>query len=425
MVISDRTTFGSPETIYKSRNPGRDYYNKVDFSHLPYHIIDKIQEVTNHSKQLLLPAPNVKEEFCSEFDLEGYIFITAIIAIITDKYFKDNTNWESKVSYFSSEIQFLPAGEISKLPVVADTIIPQPENTVRAEDYAGSDNIHNHGIFDFYIDRFPVTDVNALIPARTAVVVADREYHEALAWWRVRKAQSVAIKEGLKKSHTRERREWIHNLIKNSIAYKAEELLEYAFTHSDNKAFDKYDMQHSKGYEHLPYFPDLYANWEELDTIQVKSYKNKSTGDYYKPSRHYSSEDRLYMNDNLVIDKSYYNVKGFFLDDSDNRSIDVNIKLRSYSDLVKFLGFKDKYDLPIELQHYLYTRTGYCTKMGWIPYTGNCILHFEDPMNEIEDPWNDECFEITFHMSKSKYNKLVKQYGNKRPKAVGEISWMD
>ena len=425
MVISDRTTFGSPETIYKSRNPGRHYYNKVDYSHLPYHILDKISAVTSYSNQLLLPSPDFKEEFCSEFDLEGYIYITAIIAIITDRYFKKHDSWESKISYFSTDIKFLPAAEVALLPVIADTIITQPENTVKASDYKGNDNIHNHGIFDFYIDRFPVTDVNALIPARTAVVVADKEYHESLAWWRVRKAQSVAIKEGLKKSYTRERRAWIHDLIKNSMAYKAEEFLEYAFTHPDNKAFDKYDMQHSKGYEHLPYFPDLYANWEELDTIQVKAYQHKSVGDYYKPSKYYNSDDRLYMSDNLVVDKSYNSVKAYFIDDSDNRSVDINIKLRSYSDLVKFLDFKDKYELPIELQHYLYTRTSYCTKMGWVPYTGNCILHFEDPMNEIEDPWNDECFEITFHMSKSKYNKLVKQYGNKRPKEVGEVSWMD
>ena len=425
MVISDRTTFGSPETIYKSRNPGRDYYNKVDYSHLPYHRIDEINKATGYSTQLLLAAPDAKEEFCSEFDLEGYIYITALLAIINDRYFKNHDSWENTISYFSTDIKFLPAAEVALLPILSDTIICQPENNVRANDYTGSDNIHNHGIFDFYIDRFPVTDVNALIPARTAVVVASKEYHEALAWWRVRKAQATAIKQGLQASYTRERRAWIHDLIKNSMAYKAEEFLEYAFTHPDNKAFDKYDKQQRDNEENLPYLADAYANWEDLDTIQVKAYQHKSRGDYYSPGRFYNSSDRLYMGDNLVVDKSYHAVKVYFSDDSDLRSIDINIKLRSYTDLVRFLDFKDKTDLPIELQHYLYTRTSYCTKAGWLPYTGNCILHFEDPMNEINDPWNDECFEITFHMSKSKYNKLVKQYGNKRPKEVGQISWMD
>ena len=425
MVISDRTTFGSPESIYKTRNPGRDYYNKVDFSHLPYHIIDKITDVTTYSTQLLLPAPDMKEEFCSEFDLEGYIFITALIAIINDRYFKNHNAWESNINYFSNEIKFLPAAEASRLPILPETVIIQPENNIRANDYAGKDNIHNHGIFDFYIDRFPVTDVNALIPARTAVVVADKTYHEALAWWRVRKAQETAIKQGLKASYTQVRRHELHTLIRDKIANNAQKFLDYAFSHPDNRAFDNYDLQHSKGHEHLPYLPDLYANWEDLDTIQVKSYKDKNVGDYYKPSRYYDADDRMYLANDLVIDKSYYGVKAFFLNDSASRSININIKLRSYTDLVKFLGFKDKTELPIELQHYLYTRTSYCTKAGWVPYTGNCILHFEDPMNEIDDPWNDECFEITFHMSKSKYNSLVKKYGNKRPKTVGEVSWMD
>ena len=51
---------------------------------------------------------------------------------------------------------------------------------------------------------------------------------------------------------------------------------------------------------------------------------------------------------------------------------------------------------------------------GWKPYDGNSILQFTDPMNNIRDPWHDFPIKVVFRMSKSKYNKLVKEYGNKR-----------
>ena len=37
-----------------------------------------------------------------------------------------------------------------------------------------------------------------------------------------------------------------------------------------------------------------------------------------------------------------------------------------------------------------------------------------DPMNDIDDPWQEFPIKVVFHMSKSKYNKLVKEYGNLR-----------
>ena len=37
-----------------------------------------------------------------------------------------------------------------------------------------------------------------------------------------------------------------------------------------------------------------------------------------------------------------------------------------------------------------------------------------DPMNNIDDPWHEFPIKVVFHMSKSKYNKLVKEYGNLR-----------
>ena len=46
--------------------------------------------------------------------------------------------------------------------------------------------------------------------------------------------------------------------------------------------------------------------------------------------------------------------------------------------------------------------------MAWVPYQGNCILDFTDPMNDIKDPFNNIKCSISLHVSKSMYNKIKK-----------------
>ena len=62
-------------------------------------------------------------------------------------------------------------------------------------------------------------------------------------------------------------------------------------------------------------------------------------------------------------------------------------------------------------------------RISWQPYRGNSILSFTDPMNDISDPWNDYPIGINFYLSKSKYNQLVKIYGNKRSKTVNQYNY--
>ena len=121
-----------------------------------------------------------------------------------------------------------------------------------------------------------------------------------------------------------------------------------------------------------------------------------------------------------VNDLSLYNNEGSSVVnvwwDTDNscRAVDVMLIFRSYTDLVKYLKFDSVRELPVELQHWLYVRIDSWSIAGWKPYNGNSILHFTDPMNDIRDPWHDFPIKVIFHMSKSKYNKLVKEYGNIR-----------
>ena len=118
---------------------------------------------------------------------------------------------------------------------------------------------------------------------------------------------------------------------------------------------------------------------------------------------------------NIAIEKyNWGGIKIWFTDDSDNRSVEMKITFRTYSDLVKHLGFNSVYDLPEELRHYIYTRASAFTGVGWQPNCGNSILNFTDPMNEIKDPWRDHLFCVYLYMSKSYYNKMVKKFGNKR-----------
>ena len=105
--------------------------------------------------------------------------------------------------------------------------------------------------------------------------------------------------------------------------------------------------------------------------------------------------------------------------------MEVVITFRTYSDLVKHLGFDNVNDLPEELRHYIYTRASSFTGVGWEPNTGNSLLSFTDPMNEIKDPWRDHCFKVYMYMSKSYYKKLVKKYGNRKtqPLRVEDEKW--
>ena len=48
-------------------------------------------------------------------------------------------------------------------------------------------------------------------------------------------------------------------------------------------------------------------------------------------------------------------------------------------------------------------------KYAWEPYSGNKILDYTDPMNDIQDPFSENLnYHITLLVSKSMYNKIKK-----------------
>ena len=410
IVISDRVDRRSPSDSYGTRNPYRDINNKIDFSHLPYHRLKQIYNETAVDNQLLLPAPSSEntQEFCSEFDLEGYIYITAIISIIVNKYFK-NDNWKDEVKVFGSDLKFITAAESKALVKLDDNMVTLPDNNTTAKDYPDKDKVYNTGMFDFYIDEHPIT---GLVPVNTNFIGTPQQI-AARAWWNVRNAQKREIEKNLEDSHNWESRKRVYSIISRKQIENLDNLLEWALTHEDNKAFSNYGTIHNdKGGKKLLW--EAFRDEDILDTLEVKTSYYKSQSDWMSKTRGnwYPKSDKVPHLRYEAYDSGW--MRCWFDDDSDRRNVEVEIIFRSYGDFINHLGFKDMDDLPPELKHYIYTRTGPCTGYCWDAYTGNSILEFTDPMNEIKDPWRDESYNIHIWMSKSYYNKMVKKYGNKR-----------
>ena len=409
-VVSDRVTYSSLEHSYKTRNPARDFDQKIDYSHLPYYKHDKIVKEFDIPSQLLLTNNNNEgtTKFCEEFDVEGYIYIATILNIIYNNYFETDKGWNKTPVLFSSEVKFLTEAQSKELIVKDETAIIIPELTCTATEYKGEKEAWNHGLYDFYIDMFPVTDVvNFNFNA-----VATKEDMENNAWWAVRKAQAEAVKTGLEQSYSYQKEKEVSNIIVPKIKENIGDLLYYAMTHNDCPYFDNYSIQSEEGK------PLLYEEWSkqaELDTIQITSKQYKSASDWFNP-KYYSKRHTVRYVDDLAL----YNNDGssvvnvWWEHDNSCRSVDVTLRFRSYSDLVKYLKFDSVKALPSELQHWLYPRVDTWSIVGWQPYTGNSILSFTDPMNNIKDPWHNFSIAVVFHMSKSKYNKLVKDFGNLR-----------
>ena len=422
VVVSDRVSYSSPSHAFKTRNPSRDLYNKMDFDHLPYHKLEEIISKAEKSTQLLLPAPDQtgKFKFCEEFDIEGYIYISTLLNIVYDKYFKVTDSWNNECKYFSSDIKFISAAESKELIQIDDTAVILPNNDVSASEYSGKrEDIYNYGLFDHYIKRFPVTGV---MPAPKNAIATKSEMQDQ-AWWAMRNAQKEAVSEGLKNSYTRERRDAVAKIINEKLYENIDKILEYTFTHDDNKYFDNYstsDVRIKENESSLPVLYQVYSEHGDIDSVQLYSIQYSRTSDWFRPSR-YRSYDYKFIDD-MVLEASGAHISAWWPGDN-NRSVVVKFILRSYTDLVKFLNFSSVDELPIELQHWLYSRVDMWGRISWQPYRGNSILSFTDPMNDISDPWNDYPIGINFYLSKSKYNQLVKIYGNKRSKTVNQYNY--
>lgn len=409
-VVSDRVTYSSLEHSYKTRNPARDLQNKMDFSHLPYYKYNKIVDTFDKPSQLLLTSGNSEEttKFCEEFDIEGYIYIATILNIIYNKYFETDIGWNKKPVLFSSEVKFLTSAQSRELIVKDETAIIPTELTCTATEYKGEENAWNHGVYDFYIDMFPVTDVVKF----NFNAIATKEDMENNAWWAVRKAQANAVKKGLEESFSWDKQREYNQYFANRIIDNLEDIFQYAITHNDSKYFDKYICDRH-GPNDTDTRPVIYEEWSkqaDMNTVQVTSRQYKSTSDWFEP-KYWGTKVQV---GNMMATNNSSVVEVWWPDDNNNRSVDLKFMFRSYSDLVKYLNFESVNQLPIEFQHWIYPRVDNWSIISWKPYRGNSIVSFTDPMNDIEDPWHTYPIYVVFHMSKSKYNKLVKDYGNKR-----------
>lgn len=420
MVVSDRVTHSSPAYAYKTRNPSRSHYNKVDFNHLPYYKLDEIMLRTERSTQLLLISPDhtQKFKFCEEFDIEGYIYIATLLSIIYDRFFKGSDNWYNDCLYFSSEVKFITAAQSADLVEVTEHSVVLPESNITAVGYKGTEEAYNHGLFDHYIDRFPVTKT---LPVPTNVL-ATKDDMEKQAWWVVRNAQREAVLKGLNDSYHSSRRHEVAAFVSKHIYENLDKIIEYAFTTDDSKPFCDYNVSdlRLKDDDDRPVLHKLYGEYADIPAIQVKSIQYDRESDWFKPSRWHNDDWRFY--DDMIVDVSDGSVSAWWMSDK-NRSVTIKVFLRTYTDLVNFLGLRSTKDLPPELQHYLYTRYDMWSKLSWAPYRGNSILSFTDPMNDIEDPWNDLALGVVFYLSKTKYNEMIKKYGNKRSRKVESYNY--
>jgi hypothetical protein len=109
----------------------------------------------------------------------------------------------------------------------------------------------------------------------------------------------------------------------------------------------------------------------------------------------------------------YYNLYGtrnciWLAGDNDRKYCEIELILRSHSDLEKFFNITNE-ELPQVLRKHFYSRSGPCTLYSWKPYTGNSILEFTDPMNDIKDPFEDFGCHISIVLSKSKLRELKRK----------------
>ena len=420
LVVSDRVSYSSPSHARKTRNPGRDHYNKVEFDHLPYCNLEEIISNTEKTTQLLLPSPEntAKFKFCEGFDIEGYIYIATLLSIIYDKFFKGFDNWDKECLYFSSEVKFIAASESKEL-IKADTAaVVLPDKNVTAIGYTGTENAYNHGIFDHYISRFPVSET---LPVPTNVL-ATKEDMEKQAWWAVRNAQRKAVLEGLNNSYHSSRRNEVSAFVAKHIYDNFDKIIEHTFTTDDSKPFCNYNTSDIRidDSDSLQVLHKLYGQHADIPAVQVKSIQYGRESDWFKPSRWGNEDWKFY--DDMIVDVSQSSISAWWVGDK-NRSVTIKVFLRTYTDLVRFLGLNSTEDLPEELRYYLYSRYDMWSRLSWAPYRGNSILSFTDPMNDIEDPWNELPIGVVFYLSKTKYNELIKKYGNKRSRTIEQYDY--
>ena len=418
-IVSDRTIFNSPETYYKTRNPSRDYNNKVDYSWFPYYKMGDIKKSVKKDGILLITDGSETRDHTNyivdAFDDEGIMFISLLFTLVYKKYFLDLDNLVDIKSWFASEVQYLPAHTdcTALIPSETQLQVVEPALNITASTWNYDDNIHTNGLWDFYIKEYPLPqdDSNKLVE-----YIGSEDDFKKLSWWRMRKMQYEHIKSCLEENYRDKDDDcvdWLKNQMRNNMTH----LLNTLLMNKPATLYDRYMVNDPKVDD--PNKPTLWkkiANWEDIDTAEISHILFKhSQITKHDVARYSRSKDTSYINTNYGTVAAYdgyryARVDCWFVDDSDNKPIELRLQLRSYSDFTRLFGISRE-QLPKELKRHFYDRIDFCSLYGRKPYTGNCILNFEDPMNDLRDPFNSIGCEVILYVSKSKYRKICKELG--------------
>lgn len=418
-VISDRKVTDSPEAYAHSRNPGRDYENKLNYSHLPYHKFNEIYNNTPIDKLLLTDGTNNAIAEC--FDVEAILYLGTILMLAYNKYFTNSEYIEpSPLVYFTSDVKFLSSTECKALKTLDDSTIEIPDSNTTFNEYSGDSNLFNTGVFDCWLNEYPLDESNLNNLSLSNNIIANKETMKNYAWWIIRKKQANNIEQELGSNYCDKARE-IRQLVGEKLYANAENILNVMLTEPERKGIDNYEYS-CKTFGTMPEDnesdrPVLWVEYSKGNDLDLYDIKHSHDYDNFDTSSrwYYDSADSKFINTAFGKVK-FINNKGYctatFVDDVNTRKSRIKLTLRSTYDLERFLNVSKK-ELPTPLKHYLYSRVDSCSRWGWKPYSGNSILNLTDPMNGIRNPFEDFEISITLALSKKKYNEIIKSMKQK------------
>ena len=403
-VISDRTIFNSPSGAFKSRNPGRDFYDKVDYSFLPYYKLDEIKNNSSNNQLLLTFNNNTQgTNFTDLFDDTGIVYTALMINLIYNKYFI-NVEDTSERLYFNEEVKFLPETTSKELILPDELQLPSMNKDIKYNDYKekadDKHGIYNSGLFDWYIKKYPLP---ATVPMNINFI-ASKEDIDRLNWWNTRKAQKDYIESKLNEN-VRDKianlEIWFNEQFKNNSS----DIVNYMINTAEYDDRNNYNVSYFKD-DTKELISNLYKENKEFDLSSlletgISSYSDKRYKYIPNYRKDYSFETCL---GTASVGRYGTCINVYLNDDNSNRFYELTLDIMNYTSLKKFFRLNQ---LPSELERYL--NPHYC----WKPYTGNSILDFTDPMNAINDPFNEMKFNIKLQLSKSMYNKICKMRGSK------------
>lgn len=411
ITVSDRNVLDSPSGEYKGRNPGREFWNKVDYSYLPYYKIEDIEDATEGKQQLRL---TYKEEINSNdgtnvadlFDDTGIVYITTILTLTYNKYFTHPENEKVELQFFGKDIKLLPASSSKELMIVEGklelpTIPKDSDYTTYIKDPEDKYGIHNTGLYDWLLEEYPIPDEELKTPVK---FIGTKEEAQRNIWWQVRNNQKNHIEKCLKDNYDRfETEMWF----KEQFEKNAESIINYMIMTPEYDNWDKYStpeaFQTECKNDKTPIWK-LYKDGVDMDLSNLQETGEKY-GYGYKLKRYKFNYTHPRFTCNSILGSAnviYYGgyVPAIWLvNDNENRYYTLTLKFVSYGELKKFFKLDT---LPKQLKRWMHTK--YC----WEPYKGNSILNFTDPMNNVDIPGDNIGFYVELNISKTMYNKIKK-----------------